>query len=177
MEDINAQLDTLYLDVVDQQKKASFKASLYQTLNILITIISIVSGTLIASLALSNFSWKNSANATLGIVVAVLKTLSAAMNLETKASTFKTLSVKLRQLTRKILQFDTQDVASINASLNQLYTTFDDLDTSLFNETNSLGRLVSVGEDLANMRGLHRNVGPRAIDRAKRPNLLPIEGV
>lgn len=154
MGDINAQLNTLCTDAINQQKSAETKASIYYYINVFISIISIISGTAIAALAFSSVSWKSEITATLGIIIATLKTISTTINLESKASTFKSLSVKLRQLVRRILQLESQDPKTINTALTEVYKTFDDIDLSIFNESNSLGRLVSASDDVSGIRSI-----------------------
>ena len=139
---VTSQLDALYREALEEERSASRKSSLLHLCNVFIVVVSIVSGTLIASLALSDYSWKNPVTATLGIIIAALKTITTAFNFEMKAATFKQISVKLRRLTRHILQVENEDTAVINKMLTDLYKEFDDLDVSLFNESNSLGRLV-----------------------------------
>lgn len=139
---VTAQLDLLYQETIAEERSASRKSDIFHFCNVFVVVVSIVSGTLIASLALSDYSWKNLVTATLGIVIAALKTITTVFNFETKAATFKQISVKLRRLTRHILQVESEDTAVINKMLTDLYKEFDDLDVSLFNESNSLGRLV-----------------------------------
>lgn len=164
---VTAQLDLLYQETLAEERSSSRKSDFFHLCNVFIVVISIVSGTLIASLALSNYPWKNPVTATLGIVIATLKTITTAFNFETKASTFKQLSVKLRRLSRHILQIENEDTAVINKMLTDLYKEFDDLDVSLFNESNSLGRLVTSPDiESANSspsRGV-RSITPRKLN-------------
>jgi hypothetical protein len=127
-----------FIQDCDEKCKKTRQYSQYlKIINILCSIFIIIGGVIVTAQGFLDPDI-NYLQVFTGISISTIKTIVSAFSLRERGIVYKTISVKFRRLSRKLvnLQLLNASETDINNTLSRAYQEFDDLDITLYNQEN-----------------------------------------
>jgi len=129
-------VDKLIDECDSKSETAQRHADYMRTINTFISIFIIISGTIVTAIGFNGDGngISNYTQIVFGGLITIAKSISSTLSLEKKCYTDKSLALKFRKLSRRLLSLKQMKASKmdINNTLVRVYQEFDELDLKLF---------------------------------------------
>lgn len=134
------QITTFIEDCLRKSDKAQKNAKIFKVLYIVFSTLIIIGGTVLTADGYFNDNGPNILQILIGSFITITKTFTTTFSLEKKGFLYKTISVKFRKLSRKLLNLKDLKASTMDYknTLNRAYQEFDELDITLYSTEQSL---------------------------------------
>lgn len=156
---VEKMIQDLYKETIAMSWSANRKASLFKTINILISLFTIVAGVVVGVSTLDMCSNANSAHifAIMGFLITAFNTLQNVFTFEKRSVLLKDVANKSRDISRKVKALQIVDMKPKDKlkKVDELYAEVDQLDISIFDNKITISPVTKATNIFSDKSDLH----------------------